>query len=358
MVSLKILSAGNPDSVKGTFVALHKVLHLTVLGLLFWSQIANGQSDTLVFNEQTMVVGEIKKMEKGVIEIDVPYGDEVFKIKWSSVKEIYTESRFLISIRDMLYKGRVATTTNGRIKVFDRDTTYVEGNLPEIVYLNQIKEGFANRFNAAAELGFNIIKAQDIRQFSFRSSAGYKSDSWWLEASFNIIRSSQDNTEAIKRTDGLLNYRRLLFRQWYGIATLSTLSNTEQLIDIRANTQLGAGNYLLSTSKAYWGIKAGVNNNLERFSNESESRTSWEGFLGTELNIYGAGDLDLSIIYMGYSGITDEGRYRADVTFDLKYDLPLDLFVRLGVAYNYDNRPAENASQVDYVVRTGIGWEW
>ncbi|NER11702.1 Protein of unknown function, DUF481 [Muriicola jejuensis] len=341
-----------------THIHLWKTICFLVFGVLFCTQMVLGQSDTLVLDDQIRVVGEIKKMEKGVLEIDVPYGDEVFKIKWSSIKEIHTESRFLVSLRDMLYNGRVSSTADGRIRVYDKDTLFAEGHLKEIVYLNQIKEGFANRFSAAVELGFNVTKAQDMRQFSFRSSAGYKSDSWWLEASYNMIRSSQDNTEPIQRTDGLLNYRRLLFRKWYGIATLSTLSNTEQLIDIRANTQLGAGNYLLSTNKLHWGIKAGVNNNYELFSNDPESRTSWEGFLGTELNIYGARDLDLSIIYMGYSGITEEGRYRADVTFDLKYDLPLDFFIRLGVAYNYDNRPAENASQVDYVFRTGIGWEW
>ena len=326
--------------------------------LVFCCQDVHSQADTVVFDSRDSLTGEIKKLAKGVLEIDVPYGDEVFKIKWSSVKEIYTRSRFLVGMRDKVYRGMLASGSDGKVRVFDKDTLYTESTLDDIVYLSQIKEGFANRFSAAVELGFNVTKAQDMRQFSFRSSAAYKSDTWWLEASYNIIRSSQDNTEPIKRTDGLLNYRQLLFRKWYGIATLSTLSNTEQFLDIRANTQLGAGNYLLSTPKAYWGIKAGVNNNLERFSNAAGSQTSWEGFLGTEVNIYGTEDLDLILTYMGYSGISEAGRYRADVTFDLKYDLPLDLFVRLGVAYNYDNRPADNAPQADYVIRTGIGWEW
>ena len=179
-----------------------------------------------------------------------------------------------------------------------------------------------------------------------------------MDASYNIIRSSQNDAESVKRTDGLLNYRRFLYRKWYGIATISTLSNTEQKIDLRANTQIGMGNYIFSNNKAYWGLKAGVNNNLERFSNQTDSRNTWEGYLGTELNLYDIGDLNLKFMYMGYTGFTEKGRYRADLNFDAKYDLPLNLFVRFGFSLNYDNQPAIDASDTDYIIRSGIGWEW
>ena len=102
----------------------------------------------------------------------------------------------------------------------------------------------------------------------------------------------------------------------------------------------------------------GVNNNLEKFLNESNSRTSWEGYLGTELNLYDVGDINLTFGYMGYTGLTKKGRYRADINFDLKYNLPLDFFIRTGISFNYDNKPANSASKTDYVIRSGIGWEW
>ena len=63
-------------------------------------------------------------------------------------------------------------------------------------------------------------------------------------------------------------------------------------------------------------------------------------------------------MFLGYSGFTEKGRLRADTNFDLKYDLPFDLFIRFGFSLNYDNRPASNASDTDYILRTGIGWEW
>ncbi len=297
-------------------------------------------------------------MDKGVLEIDAPYGDENFRVKWLDIKEIFTESKFVVSIEEALYHGRIASLPDQRIKVFDRDSVYISCFKNEIVYLVPFKEGFANRFSAAIEVGFNLTKAQNLRQFSLRSSMGYKTDKWEADLSYNIIRSSQNDVEPVSRTDGLFNYRRILTKNWYLIGTIAALSNTEQLIDLRANSQVGMGKFIISSNKAYWGVKVGFNNNLERFANETSNRNTWEGYLGSELNLYDTGDLELVLNFMGYSGLTETGRYRTDINFDTKYELPLDLFVRLGVSLNYDNRPAENASETDYIVRTGIGWEW
>ena len=325
---------------------------------LIWSQNTFAQVDSLVFSGKNIITGEIKGMTKGVLEMDVPYDDDNFKIKWLSVKEIYTTSKFTVTINDEVYRGRIASITDNKVKIFNKDSVYVTCKLEDIVYFTQFKDGFKNRFDALIELGFNFTKAQSLLQFSSRNSVSYKTSKSKFEASYNFIRSSQSNAETIKRSDGLLNYNRSLFRNWYLTGSLSTLANTEQKIDIRANTQIGFGNYLYSTNRAYWGITLGLNNNLEKFENESDTRNSWEATLGTELNVYDVGNLDLSLVFIGYSSFTDRSRYRADITFDAKYDLPFDFFIRTGISFNYDNQPAINASTSDYVIRTGLGWEW
>jgi hypothetical protein len=317
-----------------------------------------GQSDTLVFNSGNRIIGEIKKMEKGILEIDTEFGDENFKIKWLQINYIHTASKFLISVKNQIFEGQIETESDKMVRVFDSDTVYIRCPLEDIIYLKQFKEGFSNRFSAAVELGFNLTKAQNVRQFSFRSSVGYKTSKSTFNASYNMLRASQDNTEGVRRSDGLLNYSVILFRDWYGIASLYTLSNTEQKIDLRANTQLGIGNYLYATNRAYWGVTAGVNNNLERFSNSDTNRNTWEIFYGTALNLYDIEDFNMALNFVGYSGLTEQGRFRADTSIDIKYDLPWDLFIRLGFSLNYDNQPAVNASDTDYILRTGIGWEW
>lgn len=83
-----------------------------------------------------------------------------------------------------------------------------------------------------------------------------------------------------------------------------------------------------------------------------------EGYLGTELNLFDIGDLSLITTAKVFPGITEKGRWRADFNFDMKYDLPLDFYIKLGYSLNWDNQPVEGAEAVDYVLHTGFGWEW
>jgi hypothetical protein len=57
-----------------------------------------------------------------------------------------------------------------------------------------------------------------------------------------------------------------------------------------------------------------------------------------------------------YPGFTEKGRLRADFKTDLKYDLPLDFYIKVGFTWNFDNQPATGSSEYDYVMQTGIGW--
>jgi hypothetical protein len=66
-----------------------------------------------------------------------------------------------------------------------------------------------------------------------------------------------------------------------------------------------------------------------RISNDTEDRQSWEGYFGTELNLYNVGDVDLYFQIIAYPGITAPDRW-----------------------------PADDASEMDYLFQTGIGWEW
>jgi hypothetical protein len=49
---------------------------------------------------------------------------------------------------------------------------------------------------------------------------------------------------------------------------------------------------------------------------------------------------------------------RSDFGINLKYDFPYDIYIRTGMTLNYDNKPAEGSPELDYVLDSGIGWEW
>jgi hypothetical protein len=191
-----------------------------------------------------------------------------------------------------------------------------------------------------------------------RSTLGYLAEKWSADASYNTLKSTQAETDPIHRTDGGLSFNYFLPKDWYIPASITFLSNNEQKIDLRTLAKLGIGKYVIHTNHSYWGFSGGASYNNENYSDMTPDRESWEGFFGSELNLYDIGDLSLLTKVVAYPSITESGRWRADFVFDTKYDLPLDFYVKLGFTVNFDNQPVENAPETDYVLQTGIGWEW
>jgi len=319
----------------------------------------SAQIDSVCFNTGEYVLGEAKSMQKGVLKVSTEYSDSDFAIEWKKVSGIFTESQYLINLSNGgKYFGRLQSNSETTILITttENDSIVVENS--DIVYLNAYNDKFLDRFTASISLGFDMAQAENLRQLSTRSSLGYKADKWNASASFYYLTSQQDLTEDIKRTESDVSFGYLLPYKLFGIASLSYLSNTEQNIDTRINAQLGVGRYFVHNNYLDWSFQLGANRNIERYTNDTEDRESWEGYFGTDLNIFDIGDLDLLLSIMAYPGITEAGRWRSDSRFDIKYKLPLDFFIKMGVSFNYDNQPAEGASETDYVFNISFGWEW
>ncbi|WP_318641113.1 hypothetical protein [Flavobacterium ardleyense] len=73
--------------------------------------------------------------------------------------------------------------------------------------------------------------------------------------------------------------------------------------------------------------------------------------------LYNIGDLSLLSKAIAYPGITESGRIRFDGQVDVKYGLPLDFFIKVGITVNYDNRSVTTASDTDYIFQTSFAWE-
>lgn len=321
--------------------------------------LAHSQNDSLVFRNENVLVGEIKSLERGVLQIETDYSDSDFKIEWLNIEYIHTETKFFITLSDESnYYGILKSVSGTETQLIMPDSQSVTCKTEDIVGLIQLKENVWDRLFASIDVGFSKTKANNLTQFTTRSTLGYQARRWSIESSFNSLFSDQDSLERIERSDAALSYRYVLPSKWYSIVSITGASNTEQKLDLRLNALFGLGRFFIRTNSSYWGVRLGVNRNIERYSNDSPDRNTWEGNLGTELNLYDIGDLNLLLSLLAYPGITEKGRLRSDFTFDMKYDLPYDFYIKIGTTINYDNRPAEGADEADYVLQTGFGWEW
>lgn len=338
-------------------MAMQKVFLLTLFFVLLTVSVFS--QDSLVLKNNDFIAGEIKGMDRGVLTIETDYSKNDFTVEWSGVKQIFTKTQFLITLTDGdRITGTLASVDSANVTIQSNDGQTHQHLLNDLVVLKSISDKFWDRIHAAISVGYSLTRAQTLRQLSMRSNVGYLTERWSADVSYNTFESSQDETVDIRRKDGGANFNYFLPRDWYIPISTTFLSNTEQKIDLRLLGKAGIGKYLIHKNQAYWGVSAGANVNYEDFTDETVARTSWEAFIGTELNIFDMGDLTLLTRAVAYPSLTESGRFRADFTFDMKYDLPYDFYIQLGYTLNYDNRPVEGAPEGDYVFQTTFGWSW
>ncbi|WP_228850387.1 DUF481 domain-containing protein [Aegicerativicinus sediminis] len=331
----------------------------TLISCLIFSSILHAQTDTIVLKNKDRLIGEIKKMENGVLTVETDYSDDDFKVTWLEIESVNSTQVYLITLEngDRL----TATLTLGsqsNMLVLNTIDGFKEVSIDEIVYLKPVKSSFISRLDASISFGFNFTKSQNLKQFTARSSIGYTANYWSLLGSYNSVRSKQENIDEIQRTEAKLQFKYFLKRDYFILLISEFLSNDEQKLDSRLTNRTGVGKYFIHTNQVYFGAGGGVAWNNEEFSDEEiGSRNSFEGFLMAELNIFDMKNIDLLSNITFYPSFTESKRYRVDYKIDLKYDLPLDFFIKLGFTYNFDNQPVEGASKDDYVLQTTLGWE-
>jgi hypothetical protein len=319
-----------------------------------------GQNDTITLANNDVLVGELKKMDRSVLTFSTSYDDTDFKIKWGKVKALRSKRQFIVSIED---GERVISSINsvpGKEMTVSVNTGngFEEFKLEEVIFIEPIGKSFFARLTVDFDFGITVTKANNFKQLTTNLSATYLAAKWRSGGFYKTVISSQDGVADINRMDAEVSGDYYLGSDWFVQVKAIFLKNDEQLLSLRSTFQGGGGYYFIRNNNMYFSSVAGLANTNENFSSDDPDRNSTEAFVGMGFNKYDIGDLSVQTMAAVYPSLTQAGRIRFDFNFDMKYDLPLDLYIRLGLTYNYDNKPVEGASDSDYVFTTAFGWEW
>jgi hypothetical protein len=113
------------------------------------------------------------------------------------------------------------------------------------------------------------------------------------------------------------------------------------------------GRFVALTNKLLWGLNVGVNLNFESFSDLTPDNESTELYIGSQFDMFDFSDWSLKTNINVFPSLSESGRWRVDYYLDIKWDLPLDFYIKTNFQFNYDNRAAVSGSEFDYVWTTG-----
>ncbi|RYJ42766.1 DUF481 domain-containing protein [Flavobacterium beibuense] len=343
-------------------ISLH--FRIALIGIVWLCSYGTGyaQNDTIILKNKDRLIGEIKEMDRGVLIIETDYSDSDFKLKWIDIKKLSSDQTFLITLKEgnrINSKLQMDSINGGRVVLHDIITKdYIYTTIDDIVYVKSVKQGFISRLDASLSIGLNLTQSNNFKQLSVRSTLGYTANYWSIAGSYNAIKTRQDESEDINRTDASLGIKYFFNHDYFINVSSEILSNNEQQLKLRVTTKAGVGKYFVHTNRVYFGSAVGLAWNNERYEEAlGTNRNSAEAFVGMELNMFDFKDFSLLTNAVVYPSLTESRRVRSDIKLDVKYDLPLDFFIKMGATYNYDKRPPEGANKEDYVFQATFGWE-
>lgn len=317
--------------------------------------------DSIVFESGDNIVGKIKQLDRGILKVKTKYSKSDFQIKWLKVKEIYSDRNYTI----YLSSGQEIF---GKIQMDRKDKRFAyiiqENNLKrpivfkDIIFIKRIDKKFWDRLKANIDAGYTWTKANNQHQISVQAGLTYYGRKFQFGGNTNIVRSYQDSATTIKRTEGTFDIQVYMPHDFFYFLHNNLLSNTEQLIQLRSGTSTGFGYYYVSDNRMKGHVSLGVTWNNERFSNDTINRNSLEGFIGFKYEIFNLGDINIETYVNTMPSLSDLGRIRVDLKAYARYKFPFDMYIGASFTLNYDNRPTQDASPIDYVLQTSIGWTW
>jgi len=332
---------------------------LIFITLLISSSRLLAQNDTLILNNNDIIVGEIKSFQKGILIISTDYSDSDFNIEWLKVREIYSNRLYLFILSSgHLYTGYFKHDPDEPSSILIDESGQIQRTtLSEIIFLKAVEGNFFGRFKLSLDVGFLITKADNLRQYTVESRMSYTGDSWMANAHFDAVRSRQDSVADTRRTEASIGGRYMFENNWFIPLSANFLQNDEQKLDLRSTIQTGFGRFFVNSERIYLAGAGGLAWNNEHFTDDQPQRNSMEALAGFELNLFNIKDFSLLTNMYIFPSITEKGRIRVDAKIDLKYDLLLDFYIKIGYTHNYDNQPAKDAQMHDYIFQTTIGWE-
>jgi hypothetical protein len=327
--------------------------------ILFFVSIANAQKDTLQLKNKDILVGTVESFDLGVLVFSTAYSDKDFQIEFNKITDLYIHKKCIVTLtRSRRRFGKVKTIKPGIVTIETNPELVETFKISELISFQEVSEDRKKRFSGSFDFGYDFTKAQGKRQTTFNATLGYLGELWVTTGTVDVLDSQQDEVDDIKRTDAKANIRRLISKTWYLIGEFAFLSNTEQALHGRYTPNIGMGKLLASTPKLYLGVSSGIAFNFETYVDTSLDKRSTESFLNANLNMYNFDDISLTTEVKVSPTISTFGRVRVDYNLTLKYDLPYDLYIKTAFTLNYDNQPAIEGNQYDYIFSSGFGWEF
>jgi len=345
-----------------SFDQMRKVaLLLTFVTTLSGPLLAQSIKDTLYFKNGTIIIGEIKRVQLGVITFDPDDANDI-TVQLRKVKAISGKSReFRIETIDhqVLYGLMYPTVHDGFVNITGRsDSTLI--SLNNITSLYPVEKSFLKKINGYLSAGYSYTKSSKLGRLNFDGKAVYQAKKVETGINFSFISTNEEGEFIRDREDFGFPFSYYFHSYWFAGSQLNYQRNLELGIKSRWQQGLGIGNKLITTKYVNLIVFGGMVLNEETPFESTTATKNTEGTVGIRFNIFkfSKPELSLSFNQKGYASINEE-RYRLDGDLNLTWEMIEDLDLNISFYSNFDSRPPTgDNNQLDYGTVLGVRFDF
>ena len=324
---------------------------------LLCGNICFAQKDTVIVRQGDKLVGEMVSLDHNVLVFKTQYS-EAISIKWNEVVNLKTAEKFkVLTDKGRIYVGIVQVDTlnkSSEIYIVEAGNTH-KIKRTEVDEISRFDKKLSDRLKISADLGVIVTKANNSDQASFDITAAYFAQRWEFDFDYSAYASTVDTIKTNRANLGLAAKYNFP-ENWFLLLKINSFTSTEQQVDRRVNYFLGSGKYFIRRNKTtLWGY-GGATYNIEKYTTDPQTFKTAEAFGGLHFEFNPIDRLNIVSDLLGYSSLSDWGRFRAYSKTDLLFTFARHFRFGLGYVLNTDNRPPVNSSKTDYLFNAKIGW--
>jgi len=321
---------------------------------------AAASADEVRFDGQSVMQGELKRLDRGELYFDTP-GTDTISIEWNHVDGVSSSKTLEIELDngDILYGVIEPTDSQGQVSIRHADGTDLVA-MSSVIRLTEIEDRIRDRFDGTASAGVNLTKTNNFESYSLGLDMAYTTKRYVssLDLTSNIY--SSDDTPRTEQSSLKISSSRKWKKRRYSGGLLGFERNEALGIDLRSSIGITFGKSLLQTNANIFHIEGGLQATKEDIAGSSDSETNQEAFIGANYEWFGFDDpLDLTTRLVVIPSLTQSGRVRGNFNLTFRWEIIGDLYWRLSYQQNNDSDPpGEDSAKSDYTFSSGLAYDF
>jgi hypothetical protein len=339
------------------------ILLIGLFGFFFQIHTVHAQKkDSLFFNNGSIIIGELIKIEKGMMSFD-PDDANMLNLQSRKIKTIRAHSKIfrIETNKEQVYYAKLKPSAqSGYAQAITLDDT-TDILLTDISTLYAFEQSVWKQFSGNIGLGFSYTRSSDLGRLNFDGALKYQGSKFDGSLTANSIATIDDTLFSRDRENISVNANYYFDASWFASVFLSYQRNIELGIESRFQEGIGIGNKFLTRKNMQAKALTGIVLNQEKSTEGTNSKTLVEipFQLRYDLFQFTKPKINLQASQSLYVSLSQKGRVRNDGQLTVSWEIIDDLMLSTTYYNNFDNQPpTSNSRKFDYGIVFNISYKF